>query len=307
MTQKRKSRKEYRQLDGILLLDKPKGVTSNAILQKMRHLFEAQKAGHSGTLDPMATGLLPICFGEAAKFSGQLLNNFKSYQFTCQLGIATTTGDAEGEIKEQTEIPKLTEEALEETFQHFLGESTQIPPMVSALHHKGRRLYELAREGIEVERPPRKIFIKSLKLDAFDHGSFTATALVSKGTYIRVLAEDIAKSLGTLGHLRALRRLTIEPFEQPKMITPEILLPLEGDFEALDKHLLPVDAALCDLPALTLTKEGAERVKMGQKVPQEEPLEAPLYRLYDCKGAFIGVGEPFHQRSIGAKRLIKTN
>ncbi len=298
-------KQKRRLLDGILLLDKPKGITSNQILQRVKRLYNAEKAGHAGTLDPMATGMLPICFGEATKFAGQLLDNNKSYLFTCKLGEKTDTGDEEGEIIEMAAPPNnLTEDQLDSVLKSFLGGIEQIPPMVSALHHKGKRLYELAREGIEVERPPRKITIYDLELIELNERSFTAKVTCSKGTYVRVLAEDIAYKLDTVGHLTALRRLSIEPF--PSELTPySILENLEGDFAALDRYLLPIDSALVNLPKWIFTAEEAERILHGQRIRVEGTLKANLYRLYSDQNRFLGIGAPNTPTSIGAKRIIR--
>ncbi len=308
MTQK-KSKHKRRQLDGILLFDKPKGITSNHALQRVKRIFNADKAGHSGTLDPMATGMLPICFGEATKFAGQLLDNRKTYQFTCKLGEKTSTGDEEGEIIEMAHPPQnLTPERLRAIFQHFIGEISQVPPMVSALHHEGKRLYELAREGIEVERPPRQITIYSLTLDHIDGYSFTATVTCSKGTYVRVLAEDIALKLDTFGHLIMLRRLAIDPFTDQTMITADMIETCSDDFAKLDQLLLPIDSALVNLPILTFNEEEAVRILHGQRIHVDAPLmDNEQYRLYDDQGHFLGVGVPNTPTSIGPKRIIQRN
>ena len=302
----KKIKHKRRHIDGILLLDKPKGITSNHILQRVKRLFNAEKAGHSGTLDPMATGMLPICFGEATKFAGQLLDNHKSYQFTCKLGEKTSTGDAEGDIIETMPVPdNLTTEQIEAAIESFLGDIEQVPPMVSALHHEGKRLYELAREGIEVERQSRTITILSLTLDEITQDSFTATVTCSKGTYVRVLAEDIAASLNTLGHLTMLRRITIHPFENEILIPFSAIEALEGNFEALDQLLLPIDTALTDLPILTFNQEESARILHGQRIHIEGTLEDDLYRLYSDDHQFLGIGAPNTPTSIGPKRIIQ--
>lgn len=304
MNQKIKHKRRH--IDGILLLDKPKGITSNHILQRVKRLFNAEKAGHSGTLDPMATGMLPICFGEATKFAGQLLDNYKSYQFTCKLGEKSSTGDQEGEIIETAALPKdLKKEALEAVFNQFLGEISQIPPMVSALHHEGKRLYELAREGIEVERKSRQITIEALTLDEITEETFTATVTCSKGTYVRVLAEDIAIALGSLGHLVMLRRTSIHPFEDEVMVSFETLEALAEQFESLDKLLLPMDRAVIDLPLLTFNAEDSARILHGQRIHIEGTLDSNLYRLYSVDNQFLGIGAPNTPTSIGPKRIIQ--
>ena len=306
MTQKIKHKR--RQLDGILLLDKPKGLTSNQALQRVKRLYNADKAGHSGTLDPMATGMLPICFGEATKFAGILLDNYKQYQFTCKLGEKSNTGDAEGEIIKTMPLPiDLSIEKLRAVLLQFQGVINQIPPMVSALHHQGKRLYELAREGIEVERKPRQITISKLTLDQLTEESFTATVTCSKGTYVRVLAEDIAENIGTLGHLIMLRRIAIEPYGIEKLITLtqlEALAETENPYTTLDKLLLPTDSAVIDLPKLIFTQEEARRILHGQRIRIEGKLDYNLYRLYSDDNQFLGLGAPNTPTSIGPKRII---
>lgn len=293
-----------RPLDGVLLLDKPKGISSNNILQKIKWLYKAEKAGHAGTLDPMATGLLPICFGEASKFNHQLLNNRKTYEFTCLLGFSTNTGDAEGEIIHEQDIPKLSTELLTEALEHFLGEIQQVPPMVSALHHEGKRLYELAREGIEVERPARDITIYQLNLISFDDVSFTAEVTCSKGTYVRVLAEDISKSLGTVGHLTMLRRTEVAPYFKPQLVTMEILEKALED-QCADHLLLPVDSAIADYPILVFNEEEVMRLKNGQKIALSYQLDEQFYRLYAHDQTFLGLGERHLPHVIKPSRLIQ--
>lgn len=293
-----------RPLDGVLLLDKPKGISSNDILQKVKWLYKAEKAGHAGTLDPMATGLLPICFGEASKFNHQLLNNRKTYEFTCLLGAATNTGDAEGGIIEEKSIPELSTELLQNALEKFVGDIQQVPPMVSALHHEGKRLYELAREGIEVERPARDITIYQLNLISFDDVSFTAEVTCSKGTYVRVLAEDIAKSIGTLGHLTMLRRTEVAPYFKPNLVTMDML---EKALEAnhADELLLVVDSAIADYPILTFSEEDTLRLKNGQKIALPHTLDEQFYRLYAFDESFLGLGERHLPHVIKASRLIQ--
>lgn len=304
MNQKIKHKRRH--IDGILLLDKPKGITSNHILQRVKRIFNAEKAGHSGTLDPMATGMLPICFGEATKFAGQLLDNHKSYQFTCKLGERTSTGDEEGEIIEMAHPPQnLTKERLEQVFSKFIGQIEQVPPMVSALHHEGKRLYELAREGIEVERKARQLTIFSLTLDEVTPVSFTATVTCSKGTYVRVLAEDIALAMDTVGHLTMLRRITIHPFENEVLIPFEEIEALSEDMDQLDALLQPIDRAVIDLPILQFNAEDSARILHGQRIRIEGTLNHDLYRLYSDDNQFLGIGAPNTPTSIGPKRIIQ--
>jgi tRNA pseudouridine55 synthase len=214
-----KPRRPRRPIDGVLLLDKPQGITSNQALMRVRHLYQADKAGHTGSLDPLATGLLPVCLGEASKFTQYLLEADKVYVTRIRLGVATTTGDAEGEVVAEAAVPALDAAAIEAVLQQFRGEIDQVPSMFSALKKDGRPLYELARKGIEVERPARRITVHRLTLLAVEGNEWTLEAHVSKGTYIRSLAEDIGKVLGCGAHVVMLRRLSLGPFERPAMVT----------------------------------------------------------------------------------------
>lgn len=230
-----------RTIDGIVLLDKPLGVSSNAALQRVKRLFGARKAGHSGSLDPLASGMLPICMGKATKQAAALLGARKCYRFTIKLGVRMSTGDLEGEPVEQGAVPQLEPAQIEAVLKAFTGATTQIPPMYSALKHQGQRLYELARQGIEIEREARPIQIDSLILERWETPELTLQALCSKGTYVRVLAEDIARALGTCGHLIELRRLWVEPFQETQMVTLDRLesVPLETqrDIWLVQTHL----------------------------------------------------------------------
>ena len=256
-------------VSGVILVDKPQGMTSQQVVSKVKYLFkspnhDSKKAGHTGTLDPMATGLLPICLGEATKFSHYQLDADKSYQATILLGSQTDTGDADGKIVAETTIPSFDEGTLNDVAQQFLGAQQQIPPMYSALKKDGKKLYEYARAGIEVERAPRDITLKAISLEAIDDRQIQLTVTCSKGTYVRVLAEDIAKTLNTLGHLTALRLLQVGDFRIDQAITL-------ADLEALalksrQAHLLPVDACVNINAELMLSAEQYERVQMGQRL-----------------------------------------
>ena len=215
---KPKSRKGN-DVDGILLLDKPLGKSSNSALQKVRYLFNAKKAGHTGSLDPLATGVLPICFGQASKVSAYLLDSDKRYIFTAQLGETTTTGDKEGDILETREVSKFSEEQVEAVLEKFRGDIEQIPPMHSALKHNGQPLYKLARQGIEIKRKARKVTIHELTLLEISANTITVEAHCSKGTYIRTLAQDIGEALGFGAHLSMLRRTNVSPFDCSKLYT----------------------------------------------------------------------------------------
>ena len=256
-------------VSGVILVDKPQGMTSQQVVSKVKYLFkspnhDSKKAGHTGTLDPMATGLLPICLGEATKFSHYQLDADKSYQATILLGSQTDTGDADGKIVAETTIPSFDEGTLNDVAQQFLGAQQQIPPMYSALKKDGKKLYEYARAGIEVERAPRDITLKAISLEAIDDRQIQLTVTCSKGTYVRVLAEDIAKTLNTLGHLTALRRLQVGDFRIDQAIT---LADLEAlALESRQAHLLAVDACVNINAELMLSAEQYERVQMGQRL-----------------------------------------
>ncbi|MDH2294421.1 tRNA pseudouridine(55) synthase TruB [Cobetia sp. 1AS1] len=251
-------------IDGVLLLDKPKGMSSNYALQKARRLYQAQKAGHTGTLDPMATGLLPVCFGEATKFSSHLLEADKVYRARIKFGQVTDTGDAEGTVIREREIPEIAQAELDAVLDRFRGEIDQVPPMYSALKHQGRPLYELARQGIEIERAVRRVTIYNMALLARHSDGIEIEVAVSKGTYIRSLAEDIGEALGCGAHLTALRRLKTGPFTGDAMLDFERLEAL-ADQQAREGVLLPVDILLDHLPRLDITAEMARMILRGQQ------------------------------------------
>ena len=251
-------------IDVVLLLDKPKGMSSNYALQKARRLYQAQKAGHTGTLDPMATGLLPVCFGEATKFSSHLLEADKVYRARIKFGQVTDTGDAEGTVIREREIPEIAQAELDAVLDRFRGEIDQVPPMYSALKHQGRPLYELARQGIEIERAVRRVTIYNMALLARHSDGIEIEVAVSKGTYIRSLAEDIGEALGCGAHLTALRRLKTGPFTGDAMLDFERLEAL-ADQQAREGVLLPVDILLDHLPCLDITAEMARMILRGQQ------------------------------------------
>lgn len=296
-------RKTGRDVHGVLLLDKPAGPTSNAVLQRVRRLFQARRAGHGGTLDPFATGLLPLCFGEATKFSGPLLEGDKTYRATVRLGSATATGDPEGEVVARASVPEFAWADLEAMLAGFQGEIEQVPPMYSALKHQGRRLYDLARAGREVERAPRRVRVHALRLLALEPPEFRFEVSCGKGTYVRTLAEDMARALGTVGHTRALRRVGAGPFDGSGLIDLETL---ESTSAAeRDDLLLPVDAGLAQWPALRLSREQARPLGFGQEVglPGETGARPGPVRLY-CDGIFLGVGDLREDGRIRPRRLV---
>lgn len=257
------SKAPRRHLSGVFLLNKPLGISSNAALQKVRWLYRAQKAGHTGALDPLASGLLPICLGEATKFSHYLLESTKRYQTTVFLGHSTTTGDVEGEVLLEQAVPELTEEHIQAVLAQFTGDIQQVPPMYSALKKEGRPLYELARQGIEIERESRPISIYAIELLSFDANSITLDVTCSKGTYIRVLGENIAKALGTYGHLSYLHRIQTGHFDLIPSYTIEYLESLdEAERDAL---LLPVYAPVAHFPRIQVPEGRAEYFCRGME------------------------------------------
>jgi len=295
-------RRERDRVDGVLLLDKPSGASSNAVLQRAKRTFNAAKAGHTGTLDPLASGLLPLCFGEATKFAQALLDSRKEYVATVRFGIGTTTGDAEGEIIGEASVSFDTDQ-LSATLASFMGASQQVPPAYSALKFRGRSHYEYARAGIEVPRAPRSIFID--RLDLLEHARDCAVLRVgcSKGTYVRTLAEDIAKALGTFGHLTALCRTASGPFRLDHAHRLD-------DIETMDSAerralLLPVDAALIDLPCIELSHDDSLALVQGRAVSLASA-SAGGVRAYDAAGVFLGVGE-IAAGVLRAVRLVATS
>jgi tRNA pseudouridine55 synthase len=297
---------DYRDIDGILLLDKPSGQSSNQALQRVRRLYRARKAGHCGSLDPLATGLLPICLGQATRFSSYLLGASKIYRAGCRLGQTTTTGDAEGEIVGESPV-SVDENRLARVLAGFLGSSEQVPPMYSALKHEGRRLYELAREGRQVEREARRIEIYRLELLAFESPRIEIEVHCSKGTYIRTLAEDIGSALGCGAHLDALRRTAVDTLGLEDSVDMERLERLaDSGTEALDALLLPASAALSHYPELELAADSARDIRQGKRLRTSRGETPGLYRLICVESGFIGLGEVSADGELAAKRLMNT-
>lgn len=298
-------RKKGRRIDGILLLDKPLGISSNLALQKVKRLYGAQKAGHTGSLDPLATGMLPICLGEATKFSQFLLDSDKHYLTTGRLGIKTATADAEGEVLETRPVA-VTEAQLLAALAEFRGEIAQVPSMYSALKHEGRPLYELARQGKTVEREARDITIHQLELLGFESPDFRLDVRCSKGTYIRNLVEDIGENLGCGAHVAALRRLSVNEFPAEAMVSWERLEQVlaEGGHEALDQLLLPADAGIQSFPALSLGESLAFYLLRGQPVRVRNAPKDGWVRLYDETGLFLGMGEIDDEARVAPRRLL---
>lgn len=302
----RRGKPRGRELDGVLLLDKPVGFTSNDALQRVKSLYQAQKAGHTGSLDKSASGLLPICFGEATKFSGYLLEADKHYQALCQAGVRTDTGDADGEVIARSAAPPtLTRKETEAALAGFRGEIMQVPPMFSALKHKGQRLYKLARQGLEVERAPRPVTIHELKLLACQGDEFEIEARCSKGTYIRALADDIGEALGCGAHVKSLRRIGVGPYANADALTASRLEELGAvGLASLDAELLDLDTIVQDLPAVTLTPAVSYYLRQGQPVLVPRAPTQGLLRIYAREGRFLGVGEVLDDGRVAPKRLI---
>ena len=302
--------KKGNDIDGILLLDKPLGRSSNSALQKVRYLFNAKKAGHTGSLDPLATGVLPICFGQASKVSAYLLDSDKRYTFTAQLGETTTTGDKEGDILQTRDVTPFTEAQIENVLEKFRGGIEQIPPMYSALKHNGQPLYKLARQGIEIERKARNVTIHELTLLSMTDDTITVDAHCSKGTYIRTLAQDIGEALGFGAHLSMLRRTDVSPFDCSKLYTIEDIEKLAEAGE-LEDTLLPIDSALIKLPSITLNEADANRVRNGLKASRPDVPESDMIKMYLEDGEFIGIGRCSYSEQgdnqLAPKRMMKTN
>jgi tRNA pseudouridine55 synthase len=292
-----------RDISGILLLDKPIGISSNQALQQVKRFYQAAKAGHTGSLDPLATGLLPICFGEATKFSHFLLDADKSYLATMVLGSTTTTGDAEGDVLAKKEV-NVDFASVEAALKAFTGPISQIPPMYSALKHEGKNLYEYARAGIEIVREARNVIIYSLELNSFDEHIIEMTVVCSKGTYIRTLAEDIGHLLGCGAHLKALRRLTSGDFSLNQAFTIAQLEAMTP--EQRDAILLPTDAAIENLPRVDIDQDSAFYLMRGQEVWKSGLNLTTQFRVYNHLGVFLGLCHQNADGKIAPRRLVSS-
>ncbi len=297
-----------RNVSGILLLDKPAGITSNGALQRVKHLFFAKKAGHTGSLDPIATGILPICLGEATKFSGFLLNADKSYLAECQLGVVTRSGDSEGEVVSERPVEGVTEDRIKEALGQFIGDIEQIPPMHSAIKVNGQPLYKLAHQGIEVEREPRQVTIYDLEFVDLNlqENKMTISVHCSKGTYVRTLVEDVGEVLGCGAHVSALRRTTLGPYREGDLLTLEELEAIRegGGNRGLDERLLPLDSAVEEYQPVELDPDSSYYVRQGQPVQISGAPEAGWVRLYDESETFMGVGEIMDDGRVAPRRLV---
>lgn len=300
-----KPRRPKRKVTGILLLDKPLGCSSNQALQRVRNLYQAEKAGHTGSLDPLASGLLPICLGQATKICGYLLDSDKRYLATARLGEKTRTGDAEGEVVAHSDATVVTQAQLEAILPKFLGVIQQVPPMYSALKQDGLRLYALAREGIEVVREPRAVTIHSLNLTSFSQAQFQLDVRCSKGTYIRTLVEDIAAALGQCAHVAALRRTEVSPFIQPSMVTlDELEATARQGLPALDELLAPTLTAFAHWPQVIVDEQQSRFLLRGQavKIPQVSGVE--WVAVKDLAGQMLCIAQIDASGALAPKRWL---
>ena len=315
--------RQLRSVNGILLLDKPVGSTSNSVLQRVKRLFQAAKAGHTGSLDPLATGLLPLCFGEGTKMSSYLLDADKVYWLEAQFGVRTASGDAEAEVIARRAVNGLSARHIEDALTGFRGDITQVPPMYSALKHNGKRLYDLARQGLEVVREPRPVTVFDFGLMDFygDRASFTVHC--TKGTYVRTLIDDLGEALRCGAHVTRLRRLGVGPFRAPaqapagedsvepdtdeqRMWTlPALEAAADSGVNALDRYLLPIESVVSHWPRLVLSPDTAFYVMQGQAVVVPHAPAQGSVTLFDKSGVFLGIGEVCTDGRIAPKRVFK--
>lgn len=294
-----------RPVAGIVLVDKPAGATSNRVLQQVKALFKAQKAGHTGTLDPLATGMLPVCLGTATRVSGLMLNASKTYVVTAQFGAGTDTGDVTGTVTESDDCSPLSHDAIEAAVAGLRGIIQQVPPMYSALKQDGKRLYELARAGIEVERKPRQVEIHSLSIESLSWPAIELRVHCSKGTYVRTLVTDLAAKLGTFAHVTALRRLGVGPYDASGMVTPaELEVEAALGLDVLDQRLISIDTALVAYPSLQLSGLDAEALRQGRRVPGISGAMEQVYRIYGAGQEFIGLAEIVDSGELKPKQIF---
>lgn len=303
------AKRRGRPIDGILLLDKPSGMTSNAVLQTVKRLYFAAKAGHTGSLDPLATGVLPICLGESTKFSQYLLDADKAYRTTVALGVSTNTGDSDGEMLATVDASAIAADDVEQALAAFRGEIAQVPSMFSAIKRDGQPLYKLARAGVEVEREARQVTVHELVLEAFRPGSRAEADLLvrcSKGTYVRSIAEDLGAALGCGGHVSRLRRIAAGRFDEAACVslgTLEALREREA-FGEMDALLQPSEVAVDALPRVDLAETAGFYLRQGQPVRVAHAPEQGWAQLYLANGVFIGVGEILDDGRIAPRRLV---
>jgi len=299
-------KKKGRAVHGVVLLDKPLKISSNHALQRVKRLFDANKAGHTGSLDPLASGMLPICLGEATKVSAFLLDADKTYRFKCQLGSKTATGDAEGEVIESRPFEHIQQADIEKYLPELTGDIMQVPPMYSALKKDGQRLYDLARQGIEVERKARPVTIYSLELISFENGEIELETRCSKGTYVRTLAEDLGEKLGCGAFVTELRRTSVGPYKSEMLTLDQLMEIAEGGFDALDDVMLEIDSGIDDWPIVELDADSAYYIKLGQPVQIARAPTEGLVRIYDGDD-FIGIGKINDDGRVAPKRMMNLN
>lgn len=303
------AKRRGRPIDGILIVDKPAGATSNAVLQNVKHMFFAAKAGHTGSLDPLATGVLPLCFGEATKFSQYLLDADKTYRSTFVFGVTTATGDADGEVLEQCDAGALTADQIEAALAQFRGPIEQVPSMYSAIKQNGQPLYKLARQGIEVERAARSVTVHELVLETFRPGPRPEAELLircTKGTYVRSIAEDLGRALGCGAHVSTLRRIQAGPFAEADCVSLATLQTLKDReaFAEMDRLLRPADTAVNALPLVVLVESAGFYLRQGQPVLVPKSPTEGLVRLQLASGEFVGVGEILDDGRVAPRRLV---
>lgn len=293
-------------VDGLLLLNKPHGISSNRALQIVKRLLQAKKAGHTGSLDPAATGMLPLCFGEATKVCAFLLDADKTYRVTACLGTATDTGDADGQVTATAPVPVLSFDDWQEVLGEFVGKSRQVPPMYSALKQDGKRLYELARQGRVVERQPRPISIRTIALLEVAGHRLVFRVRCSKGTYVRTLVEDIARRADTIAHTAWLHRESVGRFRQQDLLDLPAVEALAGlGREALLERLLPPDIALAEFPPVNLTTSAGQRFVAGQVFSVSGEMRTGLARVYVDEGRFLGIGELLADGRLAPRRVFQ--
>ena len=298
--------KTRRLLDAVLLLDKPLGLSSNQALQRVKYLFQVKKAGHTGSLDPLATGLLPICFGEATKFSQFWFDADKTYEVRAHLGVRMTTGDLEGECVATRPVPPLSASACQLALNQFLGETQQTPTMYSALKHQGKPLYEYARRGIVIDRPSRPIYIESIELINYEAPFLDFRVRCSKGTYIRSLVDDLGEALGCGAHVAVLRRISVGDLMAADMVSLPQLTDCKDDLNRLDVYLSPITRLLGHLPVKNLVSREVQKIKLGQFIRPYPAVSPGMIVLLADDGKFLGMGEVNEQGLLNPKRLIST-
>jgi tRNA pseudouridine55 synthase len=303
------TKKPKRPVHGILLLDKPLGISSNRALQKTKYLYQAAKAGHTGSLDPLATGMLPLCFGQATKFSQYLLDANKSYWVQIKLGIRTETADSEGKILSSKPVPAYTQDEINQSLDNFRGEIQQVPPMFSALKQNGKPLYQLARAGIVLERKPRTVTINQIEILGYQDECLNLQVECSKGTYIRSLADDLGENLGCGAHVQQLRRLTVGKFLEHQMITMNALESIaeKENLADLDGFLLPLETIFREFPALELNSSMLFYLQNGKMIDAPANFTPGLTQLLDNNGRFLGIAEISVDGKVYVRRLLRTS